>query len=185
MLPPSTYKHFMALSTAARILSSATYMLHNEAANDLLKYVVKHFKTLYGISNMTYNVHGLLHLAKDSAKFGPLDGFSAFKFESYLGKLKRKVRSAYQPLLQICNRIGEMRLITPITPKTVSDNVVFTKPFTDTGNFLEAMYPGYKISSRKLGENCVYLNSGIAVKVTCFVGEGTFRGEEVINVREF
>lgn len=57
---------------------------------------------------MTFNVHGLLHLANDSAKYGPLETFSAWLFESYLGKLKRKLRISH-PLSQICNRIAEMR----------------------------------------------------------------------------
>lgn len=86
VLAPSAYKHFMALSTAARILSSNQYSEHNDAANDLLVYVVKHFKTLYGINNVTYIVHSLLHLANDCLKFGKLEEFSAFNSKVTWGK---------------------------------------------------------------------------------------------------
>jgi len=31
----------------------------------------------------------LIHLSADVKKFGPLDSFSAFPFESFLGRLKK------------------------------------------------------------------------------------------------
>lgn len=99
----------MALSTAIRILSSNKYLEHNKQAEDLLKYFVKNFPSVYGKNHVTYNVHNLLHLASDSKKFGQLEDFSAFSFESFLGKLKCKRRSAFKPLQQICNRIFEIR----------------------------------------------------------------------------
>ena len=36
-----------------------------------------------------YNVHGLIHIAEDVKRFGPLDSYSAFPFENYLGHLKQ------------------------------------------------------------------------------------------------
>jgi len=35
---------------------------------------------------------GLLHLLQDVRNYGALDNVSAFPFESFLGKLKKKVR---------------------------------------------------------------------------------------------
>lgn len=185
ILSASTYKHFMALSTAARILSSNDYLKYNKAASDLLYYVVRHFRTLYGISHMTYNVHGLLHLASDSAKFGPLDSFSAFKFESYLGKLKRKLRTAYLPLPQICNRISEMRSLLRNDKKKTQKEVEFSKPIQNTNKFAQATFNSYKINANKIGQNCVLMNTQNAVKVRCFIGEDKFLGEKVENVTEF
>lgn len=34
---------------------------------------------------MVYNVHSLIHLTADVDRFGPLDAFSAFKYENFLG----------------------------------------------------------------------------------------------------
>lgn len=61
--------------------------------NSFYLFVVK-FAKLYGEDILVYNVHGLLHLAMDVEKFGPLDNnyYSAFMFESFLGNLKRLVR---------------------------------------------------------------------------------------------
>lgn len=180
----SIYKHFMALSTAARILSSTSHLRHNVAAQDLLLYVVKHFGTLYGVSQITYNVHSLIHLARDSAKFGPLGTFSAFQFQSFLGKLKRRVRSALTPLEQICNKINEFRGSSGEPIGQVSQSIL-SMQVTGTNKFMRASFPEYTICAKKNGDNCVLLKSGIAVKVTAFTVNNKFYGEEVSNIREF
>ena len=56
---------------------------------------------------LVYNVHSLIHLVDDVRRFGCLDSFSAFKFESLLGQLKKLVRKPNQPLPQIVKRIKE------------------------------------------------------------------------------
>lgn len=178
VLPSATYKHFMALTTAIRILSSASFLKYNVA--------VKHFRTIYGVNQMTYNVHGLLHLASDSAKFGPLDKFSAFKFESHLGKLKRKLRTAYKTLPQICNRIAEMRSIAAqqIVSKP-STQVSFSMDVKNTNHFLQATFPSFIIVAGKQGDDCVHLTSQKTVRITHFLGETKFVGELVSNECEF
>lgn len=143
ILSASTFKHFMAFSTAIRILSHPDYLKYNRAANDLLIYFVRNFSKLYGITHLTYNVHGLLHLASDCANFGQLEQFSAFKFESYLGKLKRKLRTAYLPLPQICNRIAEMRSLNSLEKKVSQKEFVLSKPIKNTNQFAEALFSAY------------------------------------------
>lgn len=56
---------------------------------------------------MSYNVHNLVHICNDVETFGPLDEFSAFKFESFMYKLKLKLKTSSRPLHQIVNRIAE------------------------------------------------------------------------------
>lgn len=58
---------------------------------------------------MIYNVHSLIHLAEECLHHGPLDAFSAFPFESYLGKLTRMLRTTSAPLAQLSRRIFEHR----------------------------------------------------------------------------
>lgn len=49
----------------------------------------------------------LIHLSDFCITNGPLNNFSTFKFENYLGSLKGPVRSPNTPIKQIHNRIKE------------------------------------------------------------------------------
>ena len=55
---------------------------------------------------MTFQ-HILSHLTDDYSRFGNLDKVSAFQFESYLGSLKRMLKSGYLPLKLIIARLRE------------------------------------------------------------------------------
>ncbi|KAE9522831.1 hypothetical protein AGLY_016793 [Aphis glycines] len=77
-------------------------------ARKLVSHFVTSFKSLYGSHNVSYNVHGLLHLVNDVEEFGPVDNFSAYRFENYLGKLKKKIRKDDKPLQQIARRYTEI-----------------------------------------------------------------------------
>lgn len=79
----------------------------NYYADQLLHYFVKHFGRLYGQENLSFNVHGLLHLANDCKNHGPVDLFSAFKFENQLQVIKKLVRSSNCPLQQVHRRLVE------------------------------------------------------------------------------
>ena len=56
---------------------------------------------------LVYNLHALIHLARDCRRHGPLDDFSSFKYENMLWKIKRKLRSTSNPLRQLENRFSE------------------------------------------------------------------------------
>ncbi|XP_065204539.1 uncharacterized protein LOC135834540 isoform X1 [Planococcus citri] len=73
-------------------------------AKDNCKEFVKESARLYGKAFISYNVHGLIHLPDDYKNFGPLDNFSAFKYESFLGTKKRYIKSGNRPLEQIINK---------------------------------------------------------------------------------
>lgn len=51
----------------------------------------------------------MLHLCDDVLLFGKVDNFSAFQFESYMSKIKRKIKNSRYPLQQIYNRVIEDR----------------------------------------------------------------------------
>ncbi|CAG0892908.1 unnamed protein product [Cyprideis torosa] len=57
-----------------------------------------------------YNVHSLIHLGQDAMLYGNLDNVSAFPFEDYMQKIKRKVKTGNRPLSQIVRRIEEERM---------------------------------------------------------------------------
>lgn len=55
------------------------------------------------------NMHNLTHLVNDVQRFGPLDTFDAYPFESRLYGLKRLIRSGNMPLSQVARRICEIQ----------------------------------------------------------------------------
>lgn len=52
-------------------------------AEALLNNFVSSFQVLYDAEYISHNVHNLLHLCSDARKFGPVDNFSAFRFENF------------------------------------------------------------------------------------------------------
>lgn len=67
------------------------------------------FAGIYGARHLTYNVHSLIHLATEcSMQEGSLDDFSAFVYESFLGKLVRLIGGHKHPLAQLKARLSEI-----------------------------------------------------------------------------
>lgn len=80
---------------------------------------MQEFGRLYGAKQVVYIVHSLCHLAEQCLNHGPFDSFSAFPFESYLGKIKKKLRSSNKPLAPLSRRVSEMRHSSHIQAKSV------------------------------------------------------------------
>uniref|UniRef100_T1IKN9 DUF4806 domain-containing protein n=1 Tax=Strigamia maritima TaxID=126957 RepID=T1IKN9_STRMM len=77
-------------------------------------YFVEGFKYLYGEQYMSYNIHGLLHLASDAHHFGHLDLFSAFPFKNFMQIFKRLLRKGDKPLEQIIKRLAELKQLQKV-----------------------------------------------------------------------
>jgi len=88
----------MTLHVIIRILSSEDLHQYLSYAQDLICFFIKTFIQLYGVKNISHNVHSLIHLVDDVKRFGSLDNFSAFKFENYMQILKKYLRKAEKPL---------------------------------------------------------------------------------------
>jgi hypothetical protein len=104
--------HFACLSVAIRILASDTLSVNSEYrsfAHKLLLHFVSGSAAIYGPEFMVYNVHSLVHIADEVETFGKLDNCSAFIFEIFffLQILKRLVRSAKNPVIQVVHRLQE------------------------------------------------------------------------------
>lgn len=96
------YEHFLKLSIAVSILASPRLCRVELAlAETLLREFVRDAEDLYVEGVYVYNVHSLVHLPADVQKFGHLDSFSAFRFENFLGQLKRELKSPNLP----CSRL--------------------------------------------------------------------------------
>lgn len=102
------YEHFLKFVCAMRILAADSTSADDiEVARHLIVSFVTHFKELYGVENLVFVVHCLLHLPDNVLVHGRLDNFSCFSFESFLGRLKRILRSGARPLSQLSKRISE------------------------------------------------------------------------------
>ncbi|XP_011876846.1 PREDICTED: uncharacterized protein LOC105566980 [Vollenhovia emeryi] len=109
LLNHQVYTHFLFLHTAIRILisNSPSKVYLNFAELALQKFVAR-CENLYGLSFISYNVHGLLHLTNDVRQLGPLDSFSAFPYENNMPVFRKYCRKPNFPLQQFYNRMSEM-----------------------------------------------------------------------------
>lgn len=104
------YEHFITIHTAICLLASNdTCLTFNDMATTLIRKFVNDYSILHGDEFITYNVHSLIHLSNFVKHHGPLDSFSAFKFENYLQFVKKSLKNAKFPLQDIYNRIIEHR----------------------------------------------------------------------------
>ncbi|KAJ8967275.1 hypothetical protein NQ314_002970 [Rhamnusium bicolor] len=164
ILPAPKYQHFLSLSCAIRILSSSSYLpIGRDYANKLLIYFVKEFKTFYGYEEMSYNVHGLLHLCEDVKNFGVLDNFSAFKFENFMYNLKKCVKSCNKPLEQCHNRITEIMSL-PVVKKTAAIYPHISNDEENGRKILKLHFQNFIIIPRH-PDNCVNLKNGQIVVI--------------------
>lgn len=103
----NVYYHWLCLVCGMRLLSANNCVQNSVTANTLLEEFVKNYPAIYGFPNVTYNVHGLLHLAEDIRMYGSLDSYSCYKFENHIQILKRTVKKPGQVLQQIFRRHHE------------------------------------------------------------------------------
>lgn len=97
--------HLLKLIEAIHILCGTQItMEHLDRANDLLESYVEDFENLYGEENMVFNVHLLLHTAQCVRKNGPLQTYSNYAFEDYIGNLASLVKGPTDILNQITDR---------------------------------------------------------------------------------
>ena len=179
------YRHFLLLTSAMYILLSpkASQSTLNATANELLRKFVSQSVIFYGEQFMTYNVHSLIHLAKDSVMYGKLDNFSAFGFENYMQTLKRFVQGKKHYLAQVVSRVLE------------SENVVTTSKIVRRNGYVDKScskkyYYNNILISELDGNNCFLTNDCNVVIITGLqkVHEGFVkckRFKKRVNVPEF
>ena len=102
-LNSANYRNFLLLSVSlCLLLSHSAHSFNDDYKRKLLTFV-KNFSTIYGKYVLSYNVHNLLHVVDDHARFGPLDHVSCFPLENVLGKLKKMLGKPSNPITQICH----------------------------------------------------------------------------------
>lgn len=105
---PELYECFKVLHCAVSICLSKRH-IHKllPLARELFLTFIKLFIKVFGENMVSYNVHNLQHVVDDVIENGPLDQFSAFEFESFLGVLKKYILSGKHPLAEMANRVVE------------------------------------------------------------------------------
>ena len=107
-LSNALYKNFLLFFVGIHCLASPDLCAsHADYAATFLCAFVENAMEIYGRGFISYNVHGLIHIAEDVKKFGSLDNYSAFLFENFLGHLKYLIRKPQLPLQQVIRRISE------------------------------------------------------------------------------
>lgn len=102
MATSSHYEHLIGLNIACSILVDESLLPHYlDLAEALLKSFANGCIHLYGSAFMVYNVHAMLHLPLVAKRFGALDNVSAWPFESFLGTLKKHVKSGIRPIVSL------------------------------------------------------------------------------------
>lgn len=91
--------------TCIEFYAALKRILFRSLSESLLESFVRSCKSLYGASFMTFNVHGLLHLANSVRSLGPLWAHSAFVFEGGNGNVVRQVSAAKGIPQQVTERI--------------------------------------------------------------------------------
>lgn len=107
ILSTEEYNNFLALHIATRICNDKKLHQYLEIARKLFIHFVRTYIEIYGEEFVSYNIHNLLHVVDDVIRFGVLENFSAFPFESFLGKLKKKIRHGNKVLEQVVGRTLE------------------------------------------------------------------------------
>lgn len=102
------YFHFCLLATSLRLLSDPTDYAENiPVSQTLLNHFVENYPQFYGLKNVNYNVHSVLHLPSYVARYGPLDNFSGYIYENFMQEIKRNIHSPHHILQQLHNRLCE------------------------------------------------------------------------------
>lgn len=163
-LSPEYYDHFLLFFIAIHCLASRTlWESHTDYAQNRLRSFLEKAKRLYGRDFFVYNVHALIHISDDVRRFGPLDSYSAFCFENYLGGLKQLLHKHALPLQQVIRRLVEREGVITKKNKACLPNILpkkqhFHGPILrdvfDCQQFKEIIFNGVFFSILK-GDNCV------------------------------
>lgn len=134
-LPPEYMHHFLLFHFSMYVFCSSRFNHYYECAEQCLKMFVHDMSKLFGSRSLVYNVHVLLHLPSFVSAYGPLDSFSSFPFESFLGLLKKRMRCNNAILQQSLNHLISLRSLTG--QKIVSKTFSFSDKAPDNCAVLE------------------------------------------------
>ena len=121
---------------------------------------------------VVYNIHNLVHLPEDVKQHGPLDAFSAFPFENFLGRLKRLVRKRTCILQQVVLRLSEISQlpvickpadVVPLLRKNhIQGPLLNVNAYQPCSQYKELVLKNFVITTRR-GDNCVKIGEKVCL----------------------
>lgn len=186
-VPEKVYKMFMYLSLAIRILCSTKTELYSKA-NKFLRKFIRLFTEIYGYKYCNHNIHGLSHLYVDVLNHGPLDNFSAFRFENFMQHIRKDIRKPANALSQIFNRISEREKIGLQKSKNIEYNRLKKEDGILPKDCMSPQYSklafnGFKVNTKNQADNCFLTKTKKVVQIEN-IATTTF-GETVLIGRRF
>lgn len=196
LLPVGNEFHFILFHFCARSLSDSSNITRSNIAEieKLMISFVKQCQSLYGEHFISHNIHGLIHLANDALHLGNLDAFSCFKFENFLFKLKRLVKSGNAPLQQVINRYYELLQIQQFSinqDNFTIDQAILTHPCSQASvtdpefeEFQQMQFKLIRLRADKESDAYCALSGDKFIRVTKFMRH-TKTGETYIVGKRF
>jgi len=126
-----------------------------EKTKMLLTRFVSEFTTLYGETELTYNLHQLLHVTLNVQRWGPVWSNSAFAFESFIGTLAKMIHGPKHIGKELINKLQI----------TQGLQILSNKKEIQT-NLTSDSYLGKSIQSFKFTEHERYLLDSADILVT-------------------
>ena len=153
------------LYSSMTLLLSPDLNSHRVAvARRIIYRFVENFVVVYGIVLLTYKLHSLIHIADDCDFYqAPLDAFSCFPFESFLGQIKRGLRRRRLPVAQLKARQSESA-----NNQNTEDSYI---PISNRHN-VYSNFNSLKTGSRT-DAFCI-IGNGVVVKVRIFLNTKIF-----------
>lgn len=166
------YINFLCLHIAVTIFSNDLYIQeYGDYVHSLLKSFIQNFGKLYGKENMSYNIHGLIHIYDDIQIFGNLNKYSTFPFENYLQNLKKLLRKHEKPLQQIVKRIKELepardsKEVNKISVLCEREHFEGVVPNQSYNQFKKLILEKFTFNIENLADSFCYLTSGHIMKI--------------------
>jgi hypothetical protein len=111
-LPQKYFNHLMCLHFSIYVFSDTIHKSLWPNAHDLITHFVDTCSDLFTSKVMVYNFHVLRHLSEFVNLYGPLESWSTFYFENYLGVLKRRTACTPHILSHVSNNMIKIRDLT-------------------------------------------------------------------------
>lgn len=152
-------KHFALLSQAIYYLNQASITVDElNKAEILITQYIEDFEQLFGIENMTFNVHLLRHLPETIRNWEPMWAHNAFTFESWNHRIIESILSPKDRVIQAATRFSIMKFISNMSHE---DSVSF-----ETKLYLDSLFPSFHFSD----DSRPFITKGIstASSYSCF-----------------
>ena len=161
-MEPISYHHMLKFIVSYRILSHPQWMNSRiDMAETFLIEFVENLTEIYGEGAVVMNFHNLIHVVQDAKEMNmPLIHWSAYPFENYMGTLKDLIRSSYEPLKQIVNRLSEGNWGQVVEMNKTISGVKFSSEITNEMVLIQEISVNGSTLMKKYPNSVIQLHSG-------------------------